>query len=182
MSGKRVVRDVVLAASAAVLVACGSTPVTAGDGPAPEVPEQGVPEQGVPLCGGGVEFLAAPGLLTVTGRFPASVERGAGTVVGAVTVTNTGPPITGDTSPVADVYLAREGKVVVTPMPKDLVAQPVELATGGSAEFPATGALRACAGGEPLPAGTYDVFAVVAVTGGDNTLIAPGGPWRLDVT
>lgn len=177
MSGKRVVRDAVVRwcwvlGCAAVLVACGSTPVTTGSPPAP----------GTPVCGEGVDALAAASVLTVEGRFPPSVERSAVTVEGSVTVTNTGPPVKGDTSPVADVFVARDGKVVATPMPKDLVAQPIELATEASAEFPATGALQACDGGGPLPAGVYDVFAVVTVTGGDNTLIAAGGPWRLDIT
>ncbi|MCS7478571.1 hypothetical protein ACFFQW_17995 [Umezawaea endophytica] len=122
------------------------------------------------------------GSLTLEARFPTTTSRTTGTVEGTVTVTNTGPPTKGDTSPLADVYVAHEDRIVATPPPKDLIAQPFDLTTGAEADFPAPADLHACDGGQPLPPGTYELYAVVSIAQGSTTVRAAGGPYRLDIT
>ncbi|WP_106188437.1 hypothetical protein [Umezawaea tangerina] len=158
--------------AAVVLAACGRAVETGG----------GDVVQAVPGCGQRADGLTATGVLALTGRFPGSVERGGGTFAGTVTVTNNGQALKGDTSELADVVVVRDGKVVGAPLPKDLVAKPLDLPAGASADFPATGSLRECDGGEPLAAGSYQVFAVVSVNLGGQGVVAVGGPWSLDVT
>jgi hypothetical protein len=122
----------------------------------------------------------------MTGEFPPRVDRGGdGTFAGTVTVASTGPRFSGVTSPAADVFVVSAGEVVAMPVAKDLIGQPFDLGPGASAVFAARGTIRPCAAGagELLPAGRYDVFAVVVVTRDDGPpLVAAGGPWPLEVT
>lgn len=139
-----------------------------------------------PSCGEpAAALVSAPGLLEVTAAFPDVVDRsGDETFAGTVTVTATSRPIVGVTSPNADVYVTRSGTVVATPLAKDLMAVPIRLLPGSSRDLAAGGSLRACAPPAALlPAGRYDVFAVVALTDdAGDTITATGGPWALTVT
>jgi hypothetical protein len=123
--------------------------------------------------------------LVVRGEFPEALDRGGdGMFAGTVTVTNTGPRLTGVASPEADVYVTGDGEIVATALPKDSIGRPVDLDSGASMTFTARGAVRPCAagGGERLPPGRYEVFAVVVVNRDDGSAItASGGPWPLDV-
>jgi len=142
----------------------------------------------IPRCGDRTDALLvrAPGGLALTGGFPPRVARdGDGTFAGTVTVTSTGPRVAGVTSPEADVFVARAGEVVSTPLPKDLIGRPLDLGSGARVVFTARGTIRPCAAGagELLPAGRYDVFAVVVVNREDGSaVVAAGGPWPLEVT
>jgi len=142
---------------------------------------------GIPPCGNRID--GPPGSaagLSMAGEFPPRVDRsGDGTFAGTVTVTSTGARFSGVASPEADVVLARAGEVVTIPLAKDLIGQPFDLAAGASTVFTARGTIRPCAAGagELLPAGRYDVFAVVVVNRDDgSTVVAAGGPWPLEVT
>lgn len=138
-------------------------------------------------CGDRIDSLLhlARGLV-MTGEFPPRFDRGGdGTFAGTVKVTSTGPRFSGVTSPEADVFVARAGKVVTMPLAKDLIGQPFDLAPGASAVFTARGSIRPCAAGagELLPAGRYDVFAAVVVNRDDGpAVVAAGGPWPIEVT
>lgn len=140
-----------------------------------------------PRCGDRTDALRARTAdLTLTAAFPARVDRrGDGTFAGTVTVTTAGGRLTGVTSPQADVFLARGGEVVAEPLPKDLIGEPFDVGPGGGKRLAARGTIRPCAAGagEWLPAGGYDVFAVVVVSrdGGSPVVIA-GGPWPVEVT
>lgn len=135
-------------------------------------------------CGDRIDAEGA-GAMVVRGEFPRRVNRdGDGTFTGTVTVTGAGARLTGVTSPEADVYLAADGEIVATALAKDSIGRPLDLDAGASATFDARGSLRSCAGGGArLPAGRYDVFAVVVVNRDDGSAVtATGGPWPLDVT
>jgi hypothetical protein len=150
----------------------------------------------LPTCGGRVDALPGrAGPLSMTGQLPARVSgTGDGMFTGNVTVTNNGPPISGVTSPQADVFVARAGEVVSTPLPKDLIGLLVRLESGASQAFTATGTVRQCtasgsgaAGGSGagavLARGRYDVFAVVVVNrDGGSPVVVTGGPWPIEVT
>jgi hypothetical protein len=132
-------------------------------------------------CGGKIDDLVRqqPGGLTMIGQFPPKVERkGQGMFTGTVTATGL---ITGITSPEADIYLAKAGQVVATPLPKDSIGQPIDLKPGTSHTFSARGSVRSCASIEPIPAGQYDIYAVVVVTRGHGPTVAVGGPWPIEV-
>ncbi|HUQ59681.1 hypothetical protein [Lentzea sp.] len=139
----------------------------------------------VPACGDRIDALAGriEGL-SVTGEFPPRADRnGDGTFAGTVTVTSTGAEISGVTTPEADVYVARAGEVVATPPPKDLVGQMVDLRAGVSQVFTARGTIQQCAAGGVLPAGGYEVFAVVVVNRAHApAVVVAGGPWPLEVS
>jgi len=145
---------------------------------------------GVGVFGCGDRIGGLPGSVrgvVVAGEFPSRVVRGGGdgTFAGTVTVTSTGPRLSGVTSREADVYLARAGRVVATPVAKDLIGEPFDLGPDASRVFVARGAIRPCvaSGGGLLPAGRYEVFAVVVVNRGDGSrVMAVGGPWPLEVT
>jgi hypothetical protein len=164
---------IVLAALLLVPAACAS-----GGGTAPA--REGAASVNF-RCGQRIEG-SRPDGMEVGGRFPPALKRGGdGMFSGTVTATATGARITGVASPEADVYLARDAMVVATALPKDSTGRPVDLAAG--ATFTARGSLRSCApGGDPLPAGHYQVFAVVLVVRDDGSSVsATGGPWPLDV-
>jgi hypothetical protein len=137
-------------------------------------------------CGDRIDGLPSPAGLAMTGEFPRRVDRGGdGTFAGTVTVTCTGPALSGVTSPAADVFVARAGEVVATPLAQDLIGRPFELGSGAGTVFTARGTIRPCAAGAGglLPAGRYDVFAVVVVNRDDGSaVVAAGGPWPLEVT
>jgi hypothetical protein len=145
----------------------------------------------LPECGDRIEALLGEvtSSAAVTGEFPSRIDSsGDGTFAGTVTITSTGSRIVGVTSPEADVYIVRAGQIVSTPLPKDFIGQSVDLSPGASQTFTAKGTIRSCGAGdsgvgEPLPAGRYDVFAVVVVNRDDRpAVIAAGGPWPLEVT
>ena len=193
MSRTPITRSAAALGSAAALlvlgVACASdggetvgaavdSAVPRGDGTAPAV---------TLTCGDRTHgLLARTSGLAVTGDFPPRVDRGGdGTFVGTVTVTGTGSRVSGVTSPEADVFVARAGEVVSTPVAKDLIGQPFDLGSDASKAFTARGSIRPCAAGagELLPAGHYDVFAVVVVNRDDGpAVVAAGGPWPIEVT
>jgi hypothetical protein len=133
-------------------------------------------------CGDRIDDRASDAMV-VRGEFPDSVNRGGdGMFTGTVTLTST-ERVTGTASPEADVYLAGNGEIVATALPKDSIGRTVDLDSGASMTFTARGTIRPCAGGERLPAGRYDVFAVVVVNRDDGSAVtATGGPWPLDVT
>ena len=138
-------------------------------------------------CGDPIEALGpgAPGLASLDGSFPASVGRGGdGTFSGAVTLV-AHQALAGVASPLADVYVVRDGLVVTVPLPTDAVGTAVRVPAGGTAVFDAVGTIAGCDGpGARLAPGRYDVYAVVTVTGdgGPGTeVVAPGGPWPLEV-
>lgn len=165
---------------AATLTACGrdgdpSVASVPGDAPVPR-------NASVPRCG---DPITAGGPLTLRGAFPARVARaGDGTFTGRVTVTAGGGAVRGVTSPEADVYVAQAGKVVATPLAKDLVGRPITLGPGASEEFGATGTIRPCAdrGSGLLPPGRYEVFAAMTIVDdGGSPVVATGGPWPVEV-
>jgi hypothetical protein len=119
--------------------------------------------------------------LAMTGQFPPAADRGGdGTFTGSVAVTGTG--VTGVASPDADVYLVQAGMVVSTPGPKDSVGQQVDLGSAAGATFAAPGSIASCDSGEPLPAGSYDIYAAVLVNQADGSVgVAAGGPWPLAI-
>jgi hypothetical protein len=119
--------------------------------------------------------------LAMTGQFPPAADRGGdGIFTGSVAVTGTG--VTGVASPDADVYLVQAGMVVSTPGPKDSVGQQVDLGSAAGATFAAPGSIASCDSGEPLPAGSYDIYAAVLVNQADGSVgVAAGGPWPLGI-
>lgn len=152
-----------------------------------------------PACGDRVDALVSrPGSLEIKGAFPGRVASGGdGTFAVTVTATGTAGRVTGTTSPYADIYVARAGEIVATPLPKDLIGRRLDLAAGASQTFTARGSLRQCTPdstgtpastpadgtGAPLAPGRYEVYAVVSVIGDDGKQVtSSGGPWMLEVT
>jgi hypothetical protein len=168
--------------------ACASAgPQTVGTAQSAVPGGDAMEQAAIPACGDRIDAL--PGRtegLSVTGEFPARVDRGGnGMFAGTVTVTSTGARVSGITTPEADVYVATAGKVVATPLPKDLIGQMVDLSSGASQAFTARGTIQQCAAGAGglLPAGHYEVFAVVVVNRDDGpAVVVAGGPWPLEVT
>lgn len=182
-----------LLAVAALLVAgtgCGPIRGRTSGVPEPTGPGgDGVSRPVLPACGEPSRALTpGAGPLTVAGDFPPATRSGDTTVTGTVTVTARAR-VTGLSAPVAGVYVAREGRVVATPVASDLIGVAVSLAPGASQSFPATGSLQACpastgggGNGGPLPPGSYDLFAAVTVTDDAGVSVtATGGPWPLEV-
>jgi hypothetical protein len=167
---------------AMALVACSS-------GADPNVVRSGGPGMRsitIPLCGDRIDAVVGrPGPLIMTGTFPSRVDHGGdGMFAGTVTVTHIGPRVSGTTSREAYVFVTRDGKVVSTPLPQDLIAEPFDLDSDAGKRFDAPGTIRSCAtgAGELLPAGRYHVFAMVVVNQHDGAAVmAAGGPWPLEV-
>jgi hypothetical protein len=133
-------------------------------------------------CGVPIDVLQSTATgLAMTGQFPPGADRGGdGTFTGSVTVTGAG--VAGVASPDADVYVVQAGMVVSTPGPKDSVGQQVDLGSAAGATFTAPGSIASCESGEPLPAGSYDIYAAVVVNQADGSVvIATGGPWPLAI-
>jgi hypothetical protein len=124
----------------------------------------------------------APGVLTLTGRFPAIAAAGAGSVTGTVEVTSR-VAVRGVVLPRADVFLVRDGRVVTTPMAQDAMAIRWDLTPGRTERLPADATLVACdPGGAHLPPGTYQLYARVVITPDDGAGVTSfGGPWPLEV-
>lgn len=136
-------------------------------------------------CGERIDRLSgSPGGLVLTGEFPSTVQRGAEpTLAGTTTLSNSGPAVAGVTGPEADVYLVKAGLVVATPRARDMIGRPIDIGADGGVTIPASVTLQSCAAdGADLPAGTYDIHAVVVVNQEDGTqVVATGGPWPLVV-
>ena len=133
-------------------------------------------------CGVPIEVLQnSVSGLTLTPQFPPGVDPGGdGTITGTVTVTGGG--VSGVASPEADVYLVQSGAVVSTPGPKDAIGQQVDLGAPAGVTFAATGSITSCDSGEPLPAGSYDIYAVIAINQDEGAVaVAVGGPWPLTI-
>lgn len=84
----------------------------------------------------------------------------------------------------ADVLIVDgEGRVVAAPGAKNLVGRPLDLVRGKALTFPVVGNLVTCEQpGRTLPAGSYRVYARVAITHDDgSTTTGFGGPWPLTV-
>jgi len=106
---------------------------------------------------------------------PHPVERGPHGIV-------PGDGVTGVAAPEADLYLVQSGAVVSTPLPKDAIGQQVDLGAAGGITFGARGSILSCASGESLPAGTYDIYAVVTINQQEGAVaVAVGGPWPLTI-
>ncbi|USX53593.1 hypothetical protein [Lentzea sp. HUAS12] len=168
-----------------VVTACAAGGQSAGSTQSANSGGDVVEQASVPACGDRIDTL--PGRvegLSVTGEFPPRTGRdGDGTFAGTVTVTSTGAEIAGVATPEADVYVARGGEVVATPVAKDSVGQVVDLRAGTGQVFTARGTIARCAGGGVLAAGRYEVFAVVVVNRDDGPqVVVAGGPWPLEVT
>jgi hypothetical protein len=134
-------------------------------------------------CGVPIEVLQnSAGELTMTPQFPPSVDSGGdGTFTGSVTVTSGG--VAGVAAPEADVYLVQSGAVVATPVPTVAIGQQVDLGAPAGVTFGATGSISSCESGESLPAGPYDIYAVVTINQDEGAVaVAIGGPWPLTVT
>ena len=137
-------------------------------------------------CGEPIQGLLNPrSELAMTGKFGSRIDRdGQGMFSGTVTVTATRPGISGVTSPEADVYLARDGEVVATPLAKDAIGEQVDVDPSAGAVFTAGGSILDCGAGsgEMLPAGAYEIYAVVVVNQDDGSaVVSTGGPWPLEI-
>lgn len=129
-------------------------------------------------CG---EPIGASGPVKMAGEFPATTTPDQFT--GKVTILAGTTKISGVSTPGADVYLAREGKIVSVPLPKDLVGRQVDIEPGGNGVFEAPGSARDCATDGQLAPGRYEIYARIVLTSADgSSMAATGGPWPLDVT
>jgi hypothetical protein len=121
------------------------------------------------------------GVLAVDGRFPARAAAAEDLLSGTVEVTGQAG-LKGVAQPGADVFLVQEGRVVAMPLPQDAVGMLWATAPGETKSLPGEVALTSCDSGEPLAAGTYEVYARVMIIpddgGGAESF---GGPWPLEV-
>lgn len=124
----------------------------------------------------------AGGGLTLTGSFPATVRAGEPAVTGTVEVTSR-KEARGVTSPGADVFLVRDGRVATVPVPQDAIGVRWDLAPGRTERLPAEATLVSCdPGGGTVPPGTYELYARVLFTPDDGVGVESfGGPWPLEV-
>jgi hypothetical protein len=134
----------------------------------------------------GEPFRRPPGpQLLLTGAFPASVAAAAGTVAGRVDARAPAGGTSGVITPMADVFLVRDGRIATLPAPQDSLGTPLTLASGESKALPARAALVPCAPsrvGSALPPGRYEVWARLTVSRADGTGVDSfGGPWPLDI-
>lgn len=138
----------------------------------------------MPGCGHPLGALPADARIPVTADFPPRIARAAdGFFEGTVSVTNLGRAMSGVTSPGAGVYVLRDGYVVSTPLPQDLVAHSMALEAGASATLPARGSIRSCIDDELLPVGQYGLVAVVVVYLDDGpAVVGASEPWTVHVT
>lgn len=116
----------------------------------------------------------------MTGEFPATTTPDQFT--GKVTIIAGTARITGVSTPSADVYLARDGKIVSVPGAKDLLGRQVDIEPGGSAAFDAPGSARDCATDGQLAPGRYEIYARIVLNEADGSAMeATGGPWPVEV-
>ena len=125
----------------------------------------------------------AAGVLTLTGWFPATAASGQGTVSGTVEATSR-VAVQGVSTPRADVFLVRNGRVATMPMPQDSLGIRWDLAPGETKRLPGDAALVSCdapAGG-PVSPGDYQLYARILLTPDDGAAVESfGGPWTLKV-
>jgi hypothetical protein len=123
-----------------------------------------------------------PAGLRLVARFPESVPAGQQMLTGTVEVSSRNA-MRGAAPAAADVFLARDGRVVTTPVAQDAIGIRWDLAAGETRTMPALASLVSCEpDGGPLPAGRYELYARVAMTPDDGaTQQAFGGPWPLRV-
>jgi hypothetical protein len=116
--------------------------------------------------------------LRLTGSFPERVSASRrSTFDGNVTLANPGDQrLEAVSASQPEVYVTQAGRFVATPVPQDALGLVVDLAAGEARDLSATGSLRRCSDGQPLPPGRYEVHAVLHFTTGDS---AVGGPWPL---
>ena len=121
--------------------------------------------------------------VTLTGSFPERVGASRrSTFDGKVTIANPGEKrLEAVSASQPEVYVTQAGRIVATPVPQDALGLVVDLAPGAARDLSATGSLRRCADGQPLPPGRYEVHAVLRFTtgSGGEPGSAVGGPWRL---
>ena len=118
-------------------------------------------------------------MLTVTASFPPRVRAGErATFAAAVTVRNdTGRRVEGLAASRPDLWLEQGGEVVAPPLPRDDVGLVLDLAPGAARVLDAEGSLLDV-DGQPLPAGRYEVRAVLRV----GETVSVGGPWPLELS
>ncbi|HEX8488075.1 MAG TPA: hypothetical protein VF642_05985 [Propionibacteriaceae bacterium] len=136
-------------------------------------------------CGAPFRLPAVTGV-SVTGRFPTTVDRSEVVLSGTVSLVSTDSDRTVVTSPEADVFLVRDGVVVTEPLVQDSMGSQASLALGEELSLPATGALVPCAsddpGGPPLAPGPYELYARVLLSNDDGTAQECfGGPWLVEL-
>ncbi|MFJ9027123.1 hypothetical protein ACIRQP_01100 [Streptomyces sp. NPDC102274] len=124
----------------------------------------------------------AGGVLTLTGRFPASVPPGEPAVTGTVEATSP-VAVRGVVLPRADVFLVRHGRVATVPAAQDSMGIRWDLTAGKAERLPGEAALVSCdPGGGRVRPGTYELYARVVFTPDDGAGTESfGGPWSLEV-
>src|SRR3954452_2720107 len=170
-----------------VLAACGSGAPSDG---APETKARSVENTSVdPAPTGSTAALEcgqpfqppAKGLLTLTGRFPATAVPGAETLTGTIDVTGR-DAVQGVVAPRADVFLVRDGRIATLPLVQDSMGVLWNLAPGQTEHIPGDAALISCESGVALAPGTYELFVrVVLAPDSGGPVESFGGPWPLEV-
>jgi hypothetical protein len=174
---------VVIAAALCTTGCAGGQPPAAPPSPAPAAPDSATHEgerRADTVSVGCGESIGASGPVKMTGEFPATTTPDQFT--GKVIILAGTAKISGVSTPGADVYLARDGKIVSVPLPKDLVGRQVDIEPGGSTAFDAPGSARDCATDGQLTPGRYEIYARIVLTSADgSSMEATGGPWPLAV-
>jgi hypothetical protein len=139
-----------------------------------------------PLACGGPFRPPAVTEVSVTGRFPATIDRSAGLLSGTVSLVSTDSHLQVVTSPEADVFLVRDGVVVTEPLVQDSMGSQASLAAGEELSLSATGALVPSAGddpdGPPLDPGSYELYVRVLLSHDDGSAQECfGGPWLVEL-
>ena len=135
---------------------------------------------GFPECGRALRAPAA-GALVLTARFPAAAEAGTGVLSGTVEVLAE-EAVRGTVGPQADALLVRDGRVVALPLAQDAVGTTWDLAAGQRVRLDAAVTLVDCAGGGPLPPGTYELHVRLALVDDEGRpRTHGGGPWPLEL-
>ena len=134
------------------------------------------------LTSAAVGLPAAP--LRLTASLPERVSAGDTELTGEVSLVNDGDTaVSALTAVQPDLVVTRNGRIVATPLPRDDMADLVELEPGATRSYRATADLVDCATGAPLAPGTYEVYALLDVRGPDGEArLAREGPWPLEVT
>jgi hypothetical protein len=124
----------------------------------------------------------AAGALTLTGRFPATAPAGSQAITGTVEITSR-QAVRGVSTPRADVFLARNGRIATLPGAQNLLGIRWDLAPGETQHLPAEATLLSCdPDGGSVPPGTYQLYARVMIIPDDAAGIECfGGPWPLEV-
>jgi hypothetical protein len=133
-------------------------------------------QSGKIACGERFE-LPSPSSVRVEAELPATAAAGKPMLRGTAKVT-TAEAVHGVTSEHAGGFLVRDGLVVTTPLPQADIGMPWDTAAGEVREVSVVASLVSCEpGGEPLPAGEYELYVVVTITpDGGKTIQALGGP------